>query len=391
MLEAYHKIFKRCGLKYYQVDSDPGMMGGAIAHEFMAPSPAGEDTIILCDKCGYAANTELAVSTPESQPPVSGDWKREDVETPEKRTVAEVSNFLKYDSAYFIKSLLLIGKEGPFMALIRGDQELHEKKLEKIAGAFRPADRDEVKETLGVEAGFIGPHNNKLKKFADESLREGIYISGANREGYHTRGIRSGIDFEAEWHDIHVARQGEGCTNCGATVGEEKVIEIGNIFKLGIKYSKPLKAVYLDEEGREVPITMGSYGIGPARIAAAAVEQNHDRNGIMWPPSIAPFDAEIIPLSRDDDSISATAEKIYQDLEDAGFDVIVDDRDERPGVKFKDADLIGIPYQIIIGKKALKEGLVEMKNRSTSDVQKLAPAEVVRKMREAFKPVETGP
>lgn len=379
---AYHKIYERCGLKFYQVESDPGMMGGARAHEFMAPSPAGEDTIVLCTQCGYAANTELALSVPQPQKISAGVGELEDVSTPEKRTVAEVSAFLKADASCFIKTLLLIGDDGPFLALVRGDQELHEKKLRKIAGNFRAAQKDEVKKILGVEAGFIGPHNSSLKKIADISLKEGVYISGANKEGFHTKGIRPGVHFQAEWHDIHFAKEGDTCSKCGARIVIEQAIEIGNIFQLGTKYSMPLRAVYLDESGREQPIIMGSYGIGPARIAAAAVEQNHDRDGIIWPRSIAPFDIELIPLDMGEKEILETAETIYRDLGSAGIEVLMDDRDERPGIKFKDADLIGIPYQIVVGKKGLKDGVVEFKCRRTKETERLSPADIVQRIKD---------
>jgi prolyl-tRNA synthetase len=382
--EAYHKIYKRCGLEYYEVDSDPGMMGGATAHEFMAPSPAGEDRIVLCGNCGYSANVELAGSVPVKQV-LSGnesDWNGEDVSTPEKRTVNEVTNFLKEDPTCFIKSLLLIGDEGPFLALVRGDQELHEMKLQNIAGAFRPAQKDEVKDILGVEAGFIGPHNHKLKIMADKCLKYGIYITGANKAGFHTKGIKPGEHFNAEWHDIHIARGGDGCPECGVGLTEEKAIEIGNIFKLGTKYSQPLKAVYLDENGKEKPIVMGSYGIGPARIAAAAVEQNNDKDGIIWPMSIAPYDVEIVPLAIDDEDVMNTAGEIYQSLKDERYEVLLEDRKELPGVKFKDADLLGMPIQVIIGKKGLKEGAVEFKIRKTMETEKIAPSEVVARVKE---------
>jgi len=389
--EAYHRIFQRCGLTFYQVESDPGMMGGATAHEFMAPSPAGEDTIVICDTCGYAANVELALSMPSSQKDAGAllavplqEGSPEDIPTPDKRTVGEVSAFLEADPSCFIKTLLLIGPEGPFLALVRGDQELHEKKLQRLAGAFRPAQRDEVKDILGVEAGFIGPHNHKLKKIADISLKEGVFISGANREGFHTRGIKPGSHFDAEWHDIHVARGGDGCYRCGAALRAENVIEIGNIFKLGTKYSKPLKAAYLDENGEEKTIIMGSYGIGPARIAAAAVEQNNDSDGIIWPLSISPFDVEIVLLSGDDKELSDTAGRIYRELQDENLEVLMDDRDERPGVKFKDADLLGVPCQIIIGKKALKEGLVEFKTRKTKETERIAPSDAVARVRKLY-------
>jgi prolyl-tRNA synthetase len=380
---AYHRIFSRCGLRFYQVDSDPGMMGGATAHEFMAPSPAGEDTVVMCASCGYAANTELAQSVPPAQQ-LSGEeegWTGDDIETPEKRTVAEVSAFLKAHPSCFIKSLLLIGSDGPFLALVRGDQELHEKKLTRVVGEFRPAQKNEVRDILGVEAGFIGPHGTTLKKFADSSLKEGIYISGANREGYHTRGIRPGRDFDAQWHDIHVAGEGDRCASCGAQLKAESVIEIGNIFKLGTKYSHPLKAVYLDEKGEERPIVMGSYGIGPARIAAAAIEQNNDREGMIWPASIAPFDVHLLPLAVDDEEVMNTALLLYGDLREAGLDVLLDDRDERPGVKFKDADLIGIPFQVVVGKKGLKEGVVEFRVRKTKETERVAPADVMQRLK----------
>lgn len=379
---AYHLIFKRCGLRFYQVESDPGMMGGATAHEFMAPSPAGEDTIVLCGDCGYSANVELAVSVSGPQK-VSGDAgsrQVEDVETPEKRTVTEVSSFLKEDPSVFIKSLLLMGREGPFMALVRGDQELHENKLGRIVGDFRPARKDEVKEILGVEAGFIGPHDKSIIIYADNALKEGVYISGANRPGFHTRGLRPGEHFNAQWHDLHVARGGESCPKCGSAMTEEKAIEIGNIFKLGMKYSQPLKAVYLDEDGKEKPIIMGSYGIGPARIAAAAIEQNNDKDGMIWPESIAPFHVQVIPLAMDDRDVLKTAGTIYGKLRDENIEVLMDDRDERPGIKFKDADLIGIPWQIIVGKKTLAEGLVELKSRKTKKAERVSPAEAVKRM-----------
>jgi prolyl-tRNA synthetase len=383
--EAYHRIFQRCGLQFFQVDSDPGMMGGATAHEFMAPSPAGEDDIVLCAQCGYAANVELAVSIsrPQKLSGDAGNWQKDDIATPEKRTVTEVSAFLKEDPSVFIKSLLMIGPEGPFLALVRGDQELHENKLRRIVGDFRPAQKDEVKNILGVEAGFIGPHDKPMKILADNSLKEGIYIAGANKAGFHTRGIKPNEHFNAEWHDLHAACGGESCSKCGTEMTEEKVIEIGNIFKLGIKYSQPLKAVYLDESGKEKPIIMGSYGIGPARIAAAAIEQNNDKEGIIWPESIAPFHVQVIPLAMDDDDVLKTAESIYNQLKDKGIEVLLDDRKERPGIKFKDADLIGIPWQIVIGKKTLAEGLVELKSRKTKEIEKVSPAEAVDRMKKS--------
>jgi prolyl-tRNA synthetase len=381
--EAYHKIFSRCGLQFHMVESDPGMMGGAKAHEFMAPSLAGEDEIVLCDGCGYAANVELALSVPRKTE--MQNWVFEEVYTPEKRSVQEVSNFLKLLPEYFIKSILLISDNRPVLALVRGDQELHEKKLNKIIGKHRQAHKEEIIEILGVEAGFIGPMNHKVKVVADASLKEGIYVSGANKPHYHVKGIRPKKDFTAEWHDIHIAKKGDFCPKCNASLRIENAIEVGNIFMLGTKYSIPMKSFYLDKNGQERPIIMGSYGIGPARIAAAAIEQNNDKDGIIWPKSIAPFDIEILPLNMKDAKTVELAEELYKDLSDANIEVLMDDREERAGVKFKDADLIGIPTQIIIGEKNLKEGLVEIKDRRTREAAKVITEEALGKIKGKIK------
>ncbi|HXX53639.1 MAG TPA: proline--tRNA ligase [Thermodesulfovibrionales bacterium] len=375
--DAYHRIFSRCGLKFYQVESDPGMMGGATSHEFMAPSPAGEDNVALCTQCGYAANVELARSIPPRNEPK--DWLLEEVHTPDKRTVQEVSNFLKLPPSCFIKSLLVISESGPVLALVRGDQELHEKKLAKITGSFRPAQKGEIKEILGVEAGFIGPVGQHVKIIADECLTHGVFVSGANKPHYHVKGIKAERDFTAGWHDIHIAKAGDLCAVCGTVLRIEQVIEIGNIFKLGTKYSIPVKAFFLDEEGKEKPIIMGSYGIGPARIAAAAIEQNNDKDGMIWPKNISPFDVELLPLNMKDSLTVSVAEKLYHDLKEIGIDVLIDDRDERAGVKFKDADLIGIPTQIILGEKNLKGGLLEIKDRKTKETATVKIEEAVQR------------
>ncbi|MBI5640704.1 MAG: proline--tRNA ligase [Nitrospirae bacterium] len=377
--EAYHRIFGRCGLSFMMVESDPGMMGGATSHEFMAPSPAGEDEVAICKACGYSANVELAASAPVKNQ--THDWAKEEIHTPEKRTVQEVSNFLKLAPSYFIKSILVISEKGPVLALVRGDQELHEKKLSKIIGPHRPAQKTEVKEILGVEAGFIGPMGHKIRIVADECLRDVLYVCGANKPHYHIRGIMAERDFSAEWHDIHTAKAGDICIGCSSTLEVARVIEIGNIFKLGTKYSEALKALFLDENGQEKPIIMGSYGIGPARIAAAAVEQNHDKDGIIWPKSISPFDVELLPLNMNDSKTVEVAEDLYKKLRGMGLEVLMDDREERAGVKFKDADLIGIPTQIILGEKNLKEGLVEIKDRRTKEAVKVKVHEVAEKVK----------
>lgn len=367
--DAYHRILRRCGLKFYQVMSDPGMMGGATAHEFMAPSPAGEDRIELCDGCGYTANVEIASSVSPPTEEIEGEY--EEVYTPGKKTIKEVSDFLNAELPHFIKSLLFIANEEPVLVLIRGDQRLHEKKLEKIIGLFRAASEEEVLSILGVEAGFIGPMKHRLRILSDNSLAHGTYIAGANRVDYHIKGIRPDIHFKAEWHDLHTAKEGDTCPECNSLIKIEKVIEVGNIFKLGTKYSVLLNAVFLDKSGSERPIVMGSYGIGPARIAAAAIEQNHDKDGIIWPKSIAPFDAEIMPLNVNDTATMEVAELLYRGLKDNNIGVLMDDRDERPGVKFKDADLIGIPLHIILGMHTLKDDQIEIKKRRTKEIKKV--------------------
>jgi prolyl-tRNA synthetase len=374
-LEAYKKIFTRCGIRFSVVQSDTGMMGGSLAHEFMAPSPAGEDDVALCDSCGYAANTELALSVPKPSAATAEGF--DEVATPEKRTIEEVTRFLKVSPDRLLKSILVMTDNGPVLALVRGDQTLHEKKLAKLVGPHRPAQKDEVKATLGVPAGFIGPLGHAIRKIADPVLQTGSYIAGANKEGFHVKGVTAAAHFsDAEFGDIHTAAAGEDCSQCGKPLRIEKVIEVGNIFKLGTKYSVPLKANYLDEQGNERPIIMGSYGIGPARIAAAAVEQGNDENGIVWPPAIAPFQIMIVPVNVNDRASMDTAEELYTALEEKGCEVLLDDRDERAGVKFKDADLIGIPWRVVIGEKNLREGRVEVKERKTGAVEKVKTGEV---------------
>jgi prolyl-tRNA synthetase len=376
--DAYHRIFERCGLTFCMVESDPGMMGGATAHEFMAPSVAGEDQVVICSSCGYAANIELAVSHPQKGKMINGDF--EEVHTPEKRTVEEVSRFLRLGPECFIKSILLMTDKGPVLALVRGDHELHEKKLIGIIGPHRPAQKKEVKDILGVEAGFIGPMNHTVRIIADSCLQEGVYVSGANKPHYHAKGIMPGREFTAEWHDMRIAKESDLCMKCNASLKVESAIEVGNIFKLGTKYSSPLKALYLDENGNENSIIMGSYGIGPARIAAAAIEQNHDKDGMIWPKSIAPFDVEILPLNIKDAKTGEISERLYKELSDKGVETLIDDRDERAGVKFKDADLIGIPIQIVVGERNLKEGLIEIKDRKTKEAVKVKVGDVVERV-----------
>ncbi len=356
-IQAYARIFERCGIRFYMVESDPGMMGGATAHEFMAPSAAGEDEVALCP-CGYAANLELARSVPEvPEFPAAG---MEKVATPDVRTIDEVSAFLKVDPALLIKSLLVVTDDGPVLAMVRGDQELQESKLNRIIGAHRPASPEEIGEITGSAAGFIGPVNLDIRKVADESLEHGVFIVGANKEGFHIRGAVLGTDFKAELADIRRVKADETCPLCGKRLSLEQVIEIGNIFKLDTKYSEPLGAKYLDVNGKEQTIIMGSYGIGPARIAAAAVEQLSDEKGIVWPVSIAPFAVHLALVQPADSQQTAIAEKLYAELMAADVEVLLDDRMVSPGVKFADAELLGCPLRVTIGKRSVADGAAEV-------------------------------
>jgi prolyl-tRNA synthetase len=377
--DAYCRIFERCGLRYHVVESDPGMMGGAGSHEFMAPSAAGEDQVALCDACGYAANLELAASrAPQPEFPAGA---LEAVPTPGARTIAEVSAFLKVPPALTIKSLLVMAEQGPVLALVRGDHQLHEKKLQRVIGAFRPARADEVLSATGVEPGFVGPVGVPLRIVADETVRTGCYVAGANKPDTHLKGVVPGKDFQAEFADLREAVAGDACAQCGAPLKVERVIEIGNIFKLGTKYSVPLHALYLAENGEEQPVVMGSYGIGPARILAAAIEQGHDADGIVWPEAIAPFQVHLLIVNVREAALAALAEQLYRELTAAGIEVLYDDRDERPGVKFKDADLLGMPLRLTVGARARKEGLVEIRTRKTGAVATATPAEAVGQIR----------
>ena len=379
---AYRRIFDRCGLRYRVVQSDTGMMGGLGAHEFMAPSPAGEDEIAICEDCGYAANVELARGVPTVPEFPSG--AREEVATPNVRTIADVAAFLKIDPRLTIKSLLFVApKAGPVLVLLRGDHTLHERKLARALGEeARPAHPDEVRQHLNVAVGSIGPVGVRVTIVADEALREGAYVVGANREGFHLKNVMPGRDFTPRWVDLHTVQAGERCVSCGQALTVERVIEIGNIFKLGTKYSESLNAKYLDESGQERPIVMGSYGIGPARIAATAIEQGADADGIVWPAALAPFKVHVVVVSVKDAAQMAAAQGIYLACQAAGLEPLLDDRDERPGVKFKDADLLGMPVRVTVGNALAKEGVVEVKERrAPRREQRVAPGSVVDTLR----------
>ena len=377
---AYCRIYDRCGVKYFVVESDPGMMGGAGSHEFMAPSEAGEDRVAICAQCGYAANVELALS--RAPVPTFPACALEEVATPNARTIAEVCAFLGIEPALTIKSLVVMAESGPVLVLVRGDHQLHERKLQRVLGPFRPAHPEEIVEATGGKAGFVGPVGLPLRTVADHTLRSGCYVAGANKPDTHLRGVVPGTHFQAEFADLREANPGDACINCGAVLTVERVIEIGNIFKLGTKYSIPLGALYLDEQGQERPIVMGSYGIGPARIAAAAIEQNHDKDGMIWPETIAPFQVHLVVVNVKDQKMADIADQVHASLTGAGLEVLYDDRDERPGVKFKDADLLGFPLRVTVGSRAVKEGVVEVRRRRTGEVGTVNPAAILTHVRD---------
>lgn len=385
-IKAYSRIFERCGIRFYMVESDPGMMGGATAHEFMAPSAAGEDEVALCP-CGYSANVELARSVTDN--PKFPEAGMEPVATPDVRTIDEVSAFLKINPALLIKSLLVITDKGPVLAMVRGDQELEESKLNRIIGEHRPARPEEIEAVTGSEAGFIGPVGLNIRKIADESLTRGVFVVGANQTGFHTRGVVPGKDFEAEYADIRRVKADDSCPFCGKRLSLEQAIEIGNIFKLGTKYSEPLGARFLDENGKERTIIMGSYGIGPARIAAAAVEQLADEKGIVWPASIAPFAVHLVLLQPADNQQTTIAEKLYSELMAAGIEVLLDDRPLTAGVKFADTELLGCPIRVTVGKRSVAEGSLEVQLRRDGEEFKYDLGSAAKKITELLESLST--
>jgi prolyl-tRNA synthetase len=364
-IEAYDRIFDRAGLRWYRVESDVGMMGGRGAHEYMAPCPAGENDVALSD-AGYAANVEIASATPQ---PVNGLPPALDrpelVETPGASTIESLSRFLGVPPGGLVKAFpLMIEGKGPVLALTRGDHRLNEIKLQNAVGApARPATEQELQEAFGTVGGFIGPVGARVEVLADEALRglRGL-VTGANEPDMHLRGVEPGRDFEATWADIRAVEAGDTDAS-GSRIRIEPAIEVGNIFKLGTRYSVPLGATYLDEQGREHPIWMGSYGIGPARIIAAAVEQYADEAGISWPRSLAPYDMELVGLGKEGEPAREVAERLYEKLKQAGVDVLYDDRDASPGEKFADAELLGCPLRLTVGKRGVEAGEVEAQIR----------------------------
>ncbi|MEZ5099468.1 MAG: proline--tRNA ligase [Thermoleophilia bacterium] len=376
---AYRAAFDRLGLRYYEVESDTGMMGGTGAHEYMAPCEAGENDVARCEACGYAANVEVAASRPTAPDLPQRRNAPEEVETPGATTIESLAALLGIDPRATAKAMPVVGPDGQLvLGLVRGDHRLHELKLRKVLGGdFRPAHPEEIREAFGADGGSLGPVGVSLPIVADEALREGWYVTGANRNGWHLLGVEAGRDFEpGTWADIREAQAGDGCPRCDGTLSVEPAIEVGNIFKLGTRYSEALGATYLDEAGVERPIVMGSYGIGPGRTLAAIVEQCHDDRGIVWPAQIAPYDVHLVEIGAAGPEAAELADLVARECAAAGLSVLLDDRDQRPGEKFADADLIGCPVRVTVGKKALEDGQVDVKRRASGEEARVPASQV---------------
>jgi prolyl-tRNA synthetase len=360
-IEAYDRIFDRTGLEWYRVESDVGMMGGSQAHEYMAPCAAGENDVALAP--GYAANVEIAGADPQPVALAPALDAPEEVPTPGLTTIAQVAEALGVPQGALLKAFpVMVDDRGLVLVVLRGDHRVNDIKLRNALGAdFRPARPDEFEERIGP-AGSMGPVGTEVPVVLDDAVAPGGYVTGANREGVHLRGVEPGRHFEvADRADVR--RVEEGDTVGGQAIRIEPAIEVGNIFKLNTRYSEPLGASFLDETGETKPVYMGSYGIGPARIVAAAVEQYADEQGISWPRSLAPFDVHLVGLGREGTEERELAERLYGELRDAGLDVIYDDRDAGPGEKFADAELLGVPLRLTIGKRTLAAGEIEAQVR----------------------------
>lgn len=368
--EAYRKIYTRCGLKFFIVGASSGAMGGTGSQEFMMESESGEDTCAVCDKCGYAANLEVATSNvPGAKRQPDGNAAKE-IYTPNVRTIDELADFLKVDHSVLAKSLVYLQDKTPLLVLMLGNDQLNESKLHAVLGAdVRPAHPEELQQFTGADAGSIGPVGLEGFKIIADKRLEGAnnLISGANKNDYHLAYIDLERDANIDgYYDLRVVEDGEPCPSCSSPLRIVNAIELGHIFKLGTKYSDALGAKYLDEKGRENPIIMGSYGIGVERIVACHIEQNHDKDGIIWDKTIAPYHVHLILLSGKGDATKKVAEELYQKLQNNNIEVLYDDReDASPGFKFKDADLLGMPLQVIAGEKNVANGNVEIKQRRT--------------------------
>jgi len=390
MWEAYKKIFERCGLRFRAVEADSGPIGGSFSHEFTVLANTGEDVIVSCDSCDYAANMEKAEIRPCEPVDTATDTTSKKVETPGMSTIEDVSRFLNVKPQDLIKTLILRSDIGPVAVLIRGDHDLNEVKVKNFLKAtdLELADERTIMEATGGPLGFSGPVGLKnvtmLADYAIRGMRSAVV--GANEKDAHLVDVNPLSDFRADHYgDFRAAAAGDGCPRCNnGKLLLSRGIEVGHVFKLGVKYSEAMNARFLDAEGQEKPMIMGCYGIGVSRTVAAAIEQNHDEDGIIFPPAIAPFTAIVTPVGAKSPEIEEAAERVYRDLWNDSIDTLLDDRDERPGVKFKDADLIGIPFRVTIGKKALAEGKVELRDRKTKEMKLVEISEIVEAVKKGL-------
>jgi len=380
MVRAYERSFTRMNLDFRVVQAEAGLIGGNFSHEFMALAATGEDLIIVCDHCGYSASQERAEVGKSETPASGGEKALERVATPGKKTVEEVCQFLGAEPRDLIKTLIVQVQGQPLAILIRGDLEFNPNKLKRHlrAEAVELADAETIERVTKAPVGFAGPVGISLKTLADHSIR-GISrgVTGANAADFHLINVKIGRDFpDPEYGDFRLARGGDACSQCGKTMREIRGLELGHSFKLGVKYSQAMRATYLDPQGKETLIVMGCYGIGVTRAMAAVVEQHHDQDGIIFPISVAPYQVIVVPVELADSQVREKSEEIYEKLTEAGWEILYDDRSERAGAKFKDADLLGIPFRITVGKRNLANGRVEIKRRGEKAVQ-LEPTETV--------------
>jgi prolyl-tRNA synthetase len=373
--EAYRRIFDRCGIEAIEVRAESGIMGGELTYDFLAPSGSGENTLVRCESGDYAADAEVAQGVPREPSFPSPLDAPEEVETPGVTTIEGLAEFLGIDAAATSKAMPVTTDDGRVvLALVRGDDRLSESKLlSTLKVASRPSTDEEIRQTFGASGGSLGPIGFDGEVVADLTLREGQFVAGANRDGWHLRGVEAGRDYEPRFADLREPVEGDRCPECGGALTFQIAIEVGHVFNFGDKYSSGLDATFLDEDGTEKPLLGGSYGIGPGRVMAAAVEQRGDENGLVWPASISPYDAHVIALPGGEE-IAARAAEV---LSAAARSVLLDDRDARAGEKFADADLIGVPLRITAGKKSVEDGRVDVKDRETSEERRVAPEELV--------------
>ncbi len=396
MFDTYCRIFERCGLKFRAVEAETGPIGGSFSHEFMVLAETGEDIIVSCDSCEYAANLEKAeIGKDRPSKKERGEAKLKPLEivsTPGIKTVEEVCVFLKVKPQNLVKTLIYQGDQEPIAALVRGDHEINETKLQRVAGCQRLelAPEELIEQVSGAPLGFTGPVGLKLRLMADQAIGDMVnFVTGANKADAHLLNVNLERDFRVEeFSDLRVAREGNPCPRGEGRLVFGRGIEVGHVFKLGTKYSKAFKATYLDEQGKERLMVMGCYGIGVGRTAAAAIEQHHDEKGIIFPLGIAPFQVLILPVNIKEKRLNEVAENIYQGLQEKGIEVILDDRDERPGVKFKDADLIGIPLRVTLGNRFIKEGVVELKWRWSEEIDLVGEKEVMDEVLKKLNPIK---